>query len=226
MAKKKKKQVSTDNRTSRFFQLFLAILPAIPGYISSLVNRPVIIDIKRDSDESAVLVDDRPDASTRPTVTIPEGSTKALLYPSGSPQDQDLSLKVFKDGVFLTKIDSDMQRAFFFTKDLQKADLRNVNLQQANLVSADLQGALLLKTNLQGAILMDANMQGVDLRLANLEGADLRLANMKGAILPDGTTWMPDTDMDYFTDPNHPSFWRSDDPTSPAYRGGSSQGDE
>ena len=39
-------------------------------------------------------------------------------------------------------------------------------------------------------------------------------------ILPDGTNWTLDVDMARFTDPNHPNFWRSADPQSPAYRAG------
>jgi DNA-binding NtrC family response regulator len=44
-------------------------------------------------------------------------------------------------------------------------------------------------------------------------------ANLQMASLPDGTNWTPDTGMARFTDPEHPEFWRSDDPGSPAYRG-------
>jgi hypothetical protein len=37
-------------------------------------------------------------------------------------------------------------------------------------------------------------------------------------VLPDGTRWTPDTDMERFTDPQHPAFWRSDNRHSPAHR--------
>jgi hypothetical protein len=52
----------------------------------------------------------------------------------------------------------------------------------------------------------------------------LQGTNLAGAqfdpqtILPDSTHWMSDTDMARFTDPQHPHFWRSDNPHSPAYR--------
>ena len=65
-----------------------------------------------------------------------------------------------------------------------------------------------------------------DLASADLFGADLMYANLTGADfaedtrLPDGTHWTPDTDITRFTDPDHPRFWRSDDPESPAYGGG------
>ena len=51
---------------------------------------------------------------------------------------------------------------------------------------------------------------------ANLTGADFA----EDTRLPDGTHWTPDTDITRFTDPDHPRFWRSDDPESPAYGGG------
>ncbi len=36
--------------------------------------------------------------------------------------------------------------------------------------------------------------------------------------LPDRTKWMCGTDLKRFIDPEHPDFWRSDNPLSPAYR--------
>ncbi len=33
-----------------------------------------------------------------------------------------------------------------------------------------------------------------------------------------GTQWSHDADMAQFTDFSHPEFWRSDDPSSPAYQ--------
>jgi len=35
--------------------------------------------------------------------------------------------------------------------------------------------------------------------------------------------WTPGIDLERFTDLDHPDFWRSDDPASPAYR---SKGDD
>jgi hypothetical protein len=45
---------------------------------------------------------------------------------------------------------------------------------------------------------------------------------MSETTLPDGTKWTLDADVARFNDPDHPEFWRSDDPSSPAYRGGGS----
>ena len=75
--------------------------------------------------------------------------------------------------------------------------------------------------NLQEADLRGANLQEANLWGANLQGADLGGATFdENTMLPDGTKWTPGTDMGRFTDREHPDFWRSDDPASPAYRGG------
>ena len=51
--------------------------------------------------------------------------------------------------------------------------------------------------------LYDGSLQGADLLGANLQGARFDYTT-----LPDGTKWIPDTDMTRFTDPDHPDFWR------------------
>jgi hypothetical protein len=135
--------------------------------------------------------------------------------------------------------DADLRGATLVDANLQGADLANANLQrafliganlQAILIGANLQGAFLVDADLQGASLVNADLQGALLGGASLQGADLLRADLRKALLwdavfdettmlPDGTRWTPDTDMARFTDPNHPEFWRSDDPRSPAYRG-------
>jgi hypothetical protein len=72
---------------------------------------------------------------------------------------------------------------------------------------------------------LGANLESANLERANLQGADFFLATFsKETILPDDKKWTPETDMARFTDPEHPQFWRSDDPTSPAYRGDEGDG--
>ena len=105
--------------------------------------------------------------------------------------------------------------------NLQEADLRGANLQEAILWLANLQEANLRVASLQEANLRVANLQEANLWGANLQGADLGGATFdENTMLPDGTKWTPGTDMGRFTDREHPDFWRSDDPKSPAYRGG------
>ncbi|MCA9910919.1 MAG: pentapeptide repeat-containing protein [Anaerolineae bacterium] len=103
----------------------------------------------------------------------------------------------------------------FYNANLDAANLRRVeflgaNLGEAFLESADLEEADLRGANLVGAYLFDANLEKTNLNSVILD---------ETTTLPDGTKWTPDTDMTRFTDPDHPQFWRSDDPDSPAYRG-------
>ena len=93
------------------------------------------------------------------------------------------------------------------------------SLQGAYLVGADLRGALLIGADLERAYLVSADLRGAFLSCANLRGARLKAACFDdGTRLPDGTNWMPGTDMARFTDPQHPDFWRSDYLLSPAYQ--------
>jgi len=122
-------------------------------------------------------------------------------------------------------VEANLQEAFLFRANLQEADLWKANLQEANLWVANLQEADLVLANLEEAILFEANLQEADLRKANLQWADLRRANLqeanlveanlqgawlRGAILPDGTKWRRWTDMERFTNPEHPEFWKPD----------------
>jgi DNA-directed RNA polymerase subunit RPC12/RpoP len=123
--------------------------------------------------------------------------------------------------------------------NLHKADLSGAALQGVNLFEADLSGANLTRANLRRAEPRYANLEGANLRLADLrnakmfaadlQGANLSGANLQGAdirealfdrqtTLPDDTGWTPDADTARFTDPEHPSFWRSSEPASPACR--------
>jgi hypothetical protein len=103
-------------------------------------------------------------------------------------------------------------RGWGFGEDatLRRVYLSGANLQGANLWHANLQGAYLAYADLQGAYLIGANLQGA---LLNRAGFD------EETYLPDGSQWTPDTDMNRFTNPEHPDFWRSDNKYSPAYRG-------
>jgi uncharacterized protein YjbI with pentapeptide repeats len=124
-----------------------------------------------------------------------------------------------------------MQAATLRYANLQRADLRSAKLEQASLGQADLRKANLQSAILRGADLQEANLEGTLLKSADLTGANLRDANLQYAdlgkaplkldettILPDGTSWTPETSMMRFVDPASPDFWRSSDPLSPAYR--------
>ncbi len=105
-----------------------------------------------------------------------------------------------------------LQNANLFRAGLREANFKGAFLQDANLGGADLLQANLAGANLQGARLGGANLQdadlsGVTLQRANLEGVKLPGATLEwivcdeATILPDGSQWMPDTDMSRFTQP-------------------------
>jgi uncharacterized protein YhdP len=103
---------------------------------------------------------------------------------------------------------------------LQKANLSTASLRGADMQKADLRMTNLRMTNLQGANLSLVILKRANLRGANLQGAIMSDAKLdESTILPDGTKWIPGTDLARFTNPDHPNFWRSHDPNSPAYRG-------
>ena len=99
--------------------------------------------------------------------------------------------------------------------NLEGSDLRFADLRGTHLVRANLRDTDLLFADLRGAYLYHADLQGATLEIPGWGEAKLDEATM----LPDESHWKPDTDMRRFTDPTHPEFWRSDDPSSPAYRG-------
>jgi hypothetical protein len=114
---------------------------------------------------------------------------------------------------------SNLQGANLSRANLQSTDLGNANLRGANLNRARMQEALLDNADLQGADISFANLDFTDFTGANLQNAKLKKAAFdESTILPNEKPWTPETDLTRFTDPNHPNFWRSDDPASPAYR--------
>jgi hypothetical protein len=116
-------------------------------------------------------------------------------------------------------LEADLQGADLSGSVLQAAFMSRVNLNGAKLTGVDLEEANLSGANLGGADLSGANLVGADLSNANLEGADLTDARINEATrLPDKVNWAPYSDMARFTDAQHPGFWRSIDPESPAYR--------
>lgn len=126
-------------------------------------------------------------------------------------------------------MEADCQHTFLAGANLAEADLREVNFHRARLTLADLSGARLMEANLNHADLASAKLRraqliGADLTGARLSDADLSGADLTGALfddyttLPDGTTWSEDVDLERFTNPRHPAFWRSDNRQSPAYR--------
>jgi uncharacterized protein YjbI with pentapeptide repeats len=130
-------------------------------------------------------------------------------------------------------LEANLQGANMIWCDLSSASLDNANLQEAILRRARLAHTSLKGTNLQNAAMQSAQLSGAKLHGTDLRGADLRGAGFvnpnigeaefdQDTILPDGTHWSLDAGIEQiirFIKPDHPDFWRSDDPDSPAYRG-------
>jgi len=132
-------------------------------------------------------------------------------------------------GAYLSKADlagAMLSKAHLEGAYLSGANLAGAGLSGANLVGAGLSGAILVGADLGGANLAGAMLGGVNLAGAMLGGANLAEARLESAgfdrdvTLPDGTKWTANADMARFTDAAHPSFWRSGDPETPAYREG------
>jgi len=115
-------------------------------------------------------------------------------------------------------IEADLSDAQMITGQLHGATLNDSNLsetiltaskfQSARLVRADFSDAVLIYCNLSEAILDGAILYGSNLQQAQLQGVSMVGTRFdKNTILPDGTFWTPETDMQRFTDPEHPEFW-------------------
>ena len=128
---------------------------------------------------------------------------------------------------------ADLRGAELSYADLEGVHLTGARLTDARLYGAKLKSAMLADANLGGAILIKTDLEGANLAAANLQSTDMRGANLSGAIivgkrdelqfdqntiLPDESFWTAKIDnLARFTDPNHPNFWRSVDPNSPAH---------
>ena len=99
-----------------------------------------------------------------------------------------------------------LQKVLMSAGNLQDANLRFVSLQRARLWEANLQDTKLWKADLQEAKLFKANLQNADLLGAYLQGATVRNANFSDATLPDSTYYTADTDLERFTNSDHPDF--------------------
>lgn len=99
--------------------------------------------------------------------------------------------------------DSNLREVILPGANLRDADVRGSHMATANLREADLRGADLREANLWGAYLYGANLTGADMSGANLQ--NIRFDEQ--TILPDGQPWTPESDLERFTNPDHPDFW-------------------
>lgn len=116
--------------------------------------------------------------------------------------------------------DAHLENAVFNQANLEGASIGNY-LRGATFVEAqasyasfsgDLQDVSFQHTNLIGALFVQADLRGADFTEANLQGVRIRDCHCDNTtILPNGTRWKAVGDWAYFTDPDHPDFWRSKD---------------
>ncbi|MCI0708858.1 MAG: pentapeptide repeat-containing protein [Chloroflexi bacterium] len=76
--------------------------------------------------------------------------------------------------------------------------LYRVDFSQMEWFDTDFFGAHFIEPNFCGALLLNANFRNAILERATFD---------EHTTLPDGSNWTPDTDMNRFTDPDHPFFW-------------------
>ncbi len=153
------------------------------------------------------------------------GKRRANLY--GACSGRVTLSRARMDGAIMTWSDfseSEFDRAILDnaclgSANLEWASFRDASLKDANLENADLSHATLVGADLTGANLLGAKIYRDKLYNYAAELPDVPDTETPQATLPDGTPITANTDMARFTNPEHPKFWRSDDPESPAFRG-------
>jgi hypothetical protein len=121
-------------------------------------------------------------------------------------------------GVRLGRVDLRHARMDF--ADLSEGHLYFANLERADMSGCDLRGTVLTGANLRHADLVAAKLDGALLSEVDLTHCKLDRALFSDRTqLPDKSNWSPGVDMRRFTDPQHPQYWRSAMPESPAYDG-------
>lgn len=101
----------------------------------------------------------------------------------------------------------------FGSSRFDKCDFRHAWLRHSNFIFCSMKLADLEFADMK---FTEGNIDFTD---ANLERVKFQAAYLPMSTLPDGSVWTEETDLERFTNPKHPDFWRSDNPDSPAYRG-------
>lgn len=129
--------------------------------------------------------------------------------------------------------EANMQEVHLLGAQLRKAVLKKACMYMAHLHAADFSFAKLMETDLHSAKMKEANFQGADLTHAiithaNFKNANLENANFKNVTwyqkecgrikynvkLPDESIMKDISDLNRFTDPYHPEFWRPNCPVA------------
>ncbi|MEL6403873.1 MAG: pentapeptide repeat-containing protein [Chloroflexota bacterium] len=107
-----------------------------------------------------------------------------------------------------------MQFVYLFRAYANLTNFSNASLFGADLHGTELWSAKFINCDLQFSNLAEAKMQKANLSGSNLKNAFLHRANLEDiifdeeTILPNGDTWYPEYDLEMFTNPHHPQFWK------------------
>jgi hypothetical protein len=137
---------------------------------------------------------------------LEDGTLRGLIVPFANLQNAPL-------------FEADLRDINLYGANLREAQMPEARFDEANLQAADMTRADLDSASLTGANLTAANLQSADLANADVSGANFTNANLQNAILentrftsdtllPDSTSYSDETDLQRFTDPAHPDFWR------------------
>lgn len=117
---------------------------------------------------------------------------------------------------------AELNHANFAYSNLNQSNLHDLsaikaNFKRTNLTEVDFSYSYLPEGNLRFCIAIQADFTRSRLQGANLSGASLSQAILEDVqwtdkdgsnptILPDGLAWTTNTDMEKFTNPEHPDF--------------------
>lgn len=132
----------------------------------------------------------------------------------------------------------------FRESNISSATFKNANLENAvfvecRAIATDFSEATLIRANLRNGVFREADFSAADLTDADLTGAifherviddrvfgyGMTIGSAKFSdwtVLPDESAYDPELGLDQlerFTNPDHPDYWRSDFDGSPAYEG-------
>ncbi|MEO1286640.1 MAG: pentapeptide repeat-containing protein [Chloroflexota bacterium] len=107
---------------------------------------------------------------------------------------------------FAVMIGASFHKAKLHNADLTRSVLTYADLSDSDLTNARLEGADLQRVHFTNAKLFKTNLRGADIRHADFSAAIFTDKGTYALILPDGMIWSLTTDMDVYTNPNHPQF--------------------
>lgn len=116
--------------------------------------------------------------------------------------------------------DGSLRKQFFTYANLENVILLAADFSHSTIIESTFKNAELEDTTFHGCRFEYCNFENIEFAHINMSDSELigcffRNANMsnihplnwKNTILPDGTIWTPDTDMEKFTNPEHPNFY-------------------